>query len=45
MDNREPWWATDPDLAAGRQAVLDELERAKHEPISPDTPIQCSRTY
>ena len=38
MDNREPWWATDPDLAAGRKAALDELERAKREPISPDTP-------
>jgi hypothetical protein len=38
VDNREPWWASDPDLAAGRQAVLAELERAKGEPIRPNTP-------
>jgi hypothetical protein len=38
VDNREPWWASDPDLAAARQAVLAELERAKGEPISPNTP-------
>src|ERR1700682_435840 len=28
MSDREPWWANDPDIAAVRRAVFDELEGA-----------------
>jgi hypothetical protein len=33
-----PWWADDPEIIARRRAVEEELERASHEPITPDGP-------
>jgi hypothetical protein len=38
MDDHQPWWAKDPELAAIRRAVEEELERARREPIQPDRP-------
>jgi AcrR family transcriptional regulator len=38
MDGHQPWWANDPELAAIRRAVEEELERARREPIQPDRP-------
>ena len=36
MDDHEPWWGNDPELAAIRRGVEEELECARHEPIKPD---------
>ena len=33
-----PWWEDDPEIAAIRRSVEEELERASHEPITPDEP-------
>ncbi|PXX11163.1 hypothetical protein [Mycolicibacterium moriokaense] len=38
MGENKPWWASDPDIAAIRRGVMEEIESAGHEPISPDTP-------
>ena len=39
MENgRRPWWADDPEIAAIRRRVEEELERASREPITPDAP-------
>jgi len=39
MENRpRPWWADDPEIAAIRRRVEEELERASREPIMPDQP-------
>jgi DNA-directed RNA polymerase specialized sigma24 family protein len=39
MENSgKPWWADDPELAAIRRRVEEELERAGREPITPDEP-------
>jgi DNA-directed RNA polymerase specialized sigma24 family protein len=38
MDDRRPWWADDPDIAARRRRVVEELERAERVPIEPDKP-------
>jgi DNA-directed RNA polymerase specialized sigma24 family protein len=35
---RKPWWADDPEIAAIRRRVEEELERACREPIRPDEP-------
>lgn len=34
----KPWWADDPELAAIRRRVDEELERARREPITSDEP-------
>jgi DNA-directed RNA polymerase specialized sigma24 family protein len=38
MGDKKPWWADDPELAAIRRGVLEELERAERAPIEPDKP-------
>ena len=38
MGDHEPWWANDPELAAIRRAVEEDLERAGRRPIQPDRP-------
>jgi hypothetical protein len=38
MDDHKPWWADDPELAAIRRGVEEELERARREPMEPDKP-------
>jgi DNA-directed RNA polymerase specialized sigma24 family protein len=38
MSDKKPWWADDPELAAIRRAVMEELERAERTPIEPDKP-------
>ena len=38
MEKGRPWWADDPELAAIRRRVDEELERARSEPITPDVP-------
>ena len=38
MDGPKPWWADDPELAAIRRGVEEELARAQLKPITPDTP-------
>ena len=39
MENRpRPWWADDPEIAAIRRRVEEELERASREPVMPDEP-------
>src|SRR6201988_4843200 len=43
MENgRRPWWADDPEIAAMRRRVEEELERASREPITPDAPPRPS---
>jgi DNA-directed RNA polymerase specialized sigma24 family protein len=34
----KPWWVDDPELAAIRRRVEEELERASREPIMSDEP-------
>jgi hypothetical protein len=29
MEAKEPWWASDPTIAAIRRGVLDEIEQAQ----------------
>jgi DNA-directed RNA polymerase specialized sigma24 family protein len=39
MENgAKPWWVDDPELAAIRRRVDEELERASRQPITPDEP-------
>jgi DNA-directed RNA polymerase specialized sigma24 family protein len=38
MENSKPWWIDDPELAAIRRRVEEELERARSEPITSDEP-------
>jgi hypothetical protein len=39
MENgRRPWWADDPEIAAIRRRVEEELECASRVPITPDEP-------
>jgi hypothetical protein len=38
MSVTEPWWKNDPEIAARRRAVMEELERAERQPIRPDVP-------
>lgn len=38
MGKSKPWWADDPELAAIRRRVEEELERACREPITSDEP-------
>jgi len=38
MGDHEPWWANDPELAAIRRAVEEDLERAGRRPIQPEGP-------
>jgi DNA-directed RNA polymerase specialized sigma24 family protein len=38
MGENKPWWASDPEIAAIRRGVMEEIEAAGREPISPDTP-------
>jgi hypothetical protein len=44
MGDKRPWWADDPELAAIRRGVMEELERASREPVRPTSRIPCSRT-
>ena len=37
-DDREPWWAEDPELLAIRRRVLEEFECVQREPIESDQP-------
>ena len=39
----KPWWADDPELAAIRRRVDEELERARREPITSTSRIPLSR--
>ena len=39
MEAKEPWWASDPTIAAIRRGVLEEIEQARPQlpgPIGPD---------
>jgi len=38
MGDKKSWWADDPELAAIRRGVMEELERAESAPIEPDKP-------
>ena len=38
MDDHKAWWADDPELAAIRRGVEEELELARREPIEPEKP-------
>jgi hypothetical protein len=38
MGEKKPWCAVDPEIATIRRGVMEEIERAGREPISPDTP-------
>jgi DNA-directed RNA polymerase specialized sigma24 family protein len=38
METSEPWWATDPEIAAIRRRVEEELEEARRGPSMPDGP-------
>jgi DNA-directed RNA polymerase specialized sigma24 family protein len=38
LDAREPWWASDPTIAAIRRGVLDEIEQARSRPPGPIGP-------
>ena len=41
-DDREPWWAEDPELLAIRRRVLEEFECVQREPIESDQPDPVS---
>jgi len=39
MEAKQPWWASDPTIAAIRRGVLEEIEQARPQlpgPIGPD---------
>jgi DNA-directed RNA polymerase specialized sigma24 family protein len=36
MGQEKPWWADDPEIAAIRRGVMEDIERAGREPIRPD---------
>jgi DNA-directed RNA polymerase specialized sigma24 family protein len=38
MEKSKPWWADDPEIAAARRRVEEELEHACREPITSDEP-------
>ena len=38
MEKSKPWWADDPEIAAIRRRVEEELEQACQEPILSDEP-------
>ena len=38
MGEEKPWWANEPDIAAIRRGVMDEIENAGREPIGPELP-------
>jgi hypothetical protein len=38
MGKKKPWWADDPEIAAIRRGVMEEIERARCEPVTPDVP-------
>jgi hypothetical protein len=38
MVEKKPWWANDPEIAAIRRGVMDEIQSAGREPIRPDVP-------
>jgi DNA-directed RNA polymerase specialized sigma24 family protein len=38
VGEKKPWWAADPEIAAIRRGVMEEIERAGREPIRPDVP-------
>jgi hypothetical protein len=38
MGKSKPWWEDDPEIAAIRRRVEEELERASRNPITPDGP-------
>ena len=37
-DDREPWWAEDPELIAIRRRILEEFEGVQSEPSESDQP-------
>lgn len=41
-DDRQPWWANDPELAKIRRRTVEEFERAieQRDPLPPDGPDQ-----
>jgi DNA-directed RNA polymerase specialized sigma24 family protein len=38
MGQEKPWWADDPEIAAIRRGVMEDIERAGREPFRPDVP-------
>ena len=38
MGKEKPWWADDPEIAAIRRGVMEDIERAGREPFRPDVP-------
>jgi DNA-directed RNA polymerase specialized sigma24 family protein len=38
MEAKEPWWASDPTIAAIRRGVLEEIEQAQPVLIGPSGP-------
>lgn len=38
MNKSKPWWADDPEIAAIRRRIDEELERASRSPVPPDGP-------
>ena len=38
MGEEKPWWADDPEIAAIRRGVMEDIERAGREPFRPDVP-------
>jgi DNA-directed RNA polymerase specialized sigma24 family protein len=45
MEKSKPWWADDPELAAIRRRIEEELECARREPIAADEPDPVVRDF